>query len=262
MLRSMADEAPQQNSPQCRKRLILWIGLAVAALLIFIGGGLYFSLSQNPAVVKYRGLVRVYSSRREMRRFLKAAGPYAPLVFVALQALQVVAAPIPGEATGFLGGLLFGTTAGFLYSSLGLTIGSALAFGLGRRFGMPLVRCLVSERLYHRFDFLARTGGELATLVLFLIPGFPKDVLCFILGMSPMPFVVFLVITTFGRMPGTWWLSVQGAKVGSAHYHEFLVFLVIAAVVCVLAYNYRERIYLWMHRRHEVSPRQDPDSPA
>ncbi len=258
----MADEAALQQSPRSRKQLCLWIGIPAVALVLLTCGVLYFSFSQNPAIIKYRKLVLLYSSRREMRKFLRAAGPYAPFVFVALQALQVVAAPIPGEATGFLGGLLFGTTMGFLYSSLGLTIGSAIAFGLGRRFGVPLVRCLVSEAVYHRFDFLARTGGEIATLVLFLIPGFPKDVLCFILGMSPMPFVVFLVITTFGRMPGTWWLSVQGAKVGSAHYHEFLVFLIIAAVVCVLAYNYRERVYQWMHRRHSVSPRHDPDGPA
>jgi len=257
----MTDEAPRQNPPRSRKRLFLWIGFAAATLLLLAGGGLYVSLSQNPAIAKVRELARFYSSRREMRRFLKAAGPYAPVVFIALQALQVVVAPIPGEATGFLGGFLFGTTLGFIYSSIGLTIGSALAFGLGRRFGVPLVRRLVSEGVYHKFDFLARTGGEIATLVLFLIPGFPKDVLCFILGVSPMPFVVFLVITTFGRMPGTWWLSLQGAKVGSAHYHEFMLFLVIAAVACVLAYNYRERIFQWMHRQHAAPSRQDPNPP-
>lgn len=253
----MTDEAPQQHPPRSRKRLILWMGLVAATLLLLAGGGLYFSLSQNPAVAKYREMVRVYSSRREMRRFLKEAGPYAPVVFAALQALQVVVAPIPGEATGFLGGLLFGTSLGFLYSSIGLTIGSALAFGLGRRLGLPLVHRLVSEEVYHKFDFLARTGGEIATFILFLIPGFPKDFLCFMLGVSPMPFVVFLVITTFGRMPGTWFLSIQGAKIGEAHYWEFLTLLAIATVAVVFAYNYRERIYHWMHRRHGAAPRQD-----
>jgi uncharacterized membrane protein YdjX (TVP38/TMEM64 family) len=253
----MADEFPQQDPPRSRKRLLLWIGLVSAALALLAGGGLFLSLSQHPAIAKYRALVRASSSPKELRRLLKKTGPYAPIVFIALQALQVILAPIPGEATGFLGGLLFGTTLGFVYSSLGLTIGSALAFGLGRWLGLPLVRRFVPAEIYHKFDFLARTGGEIATLVLFLAPGFPKDILCFILGVSPMPFAIFLVITAFGRMPGTWLLSVQGAKVGSARYREFILFLVIAAVACVLTYNYRERIYQWMHRQHKPPSERD-----
>jgi len=250
----MTDGTPDQHSRHTRKRLLLWGGLTAAAILLLAGGGLYFSLSRNPAVVRYREMARFYSSRREMRRFLKRAGPYAPLVFVALQALQVIVAPVPGEATGFLGGYLFGTTLGFLYSTIGLTLGSSLAFGLGRRLGLPLVRRLVPEAIYHRFDFLARTGAEMVTFVLFLIPGFPKDILCFILGLSPMPFGMFLVITAFGRMPGTWLLSVQGAQVRSAHYLEFFLCLVIAAAAIVLGYNYREPLYRWMRRRQTDPP--------
>lgn len=262
----MADETPRQDPPGSRKQFILWTGFTTVALLFLAGGCLYFSLSQNPAIVKYRALARLYSSRKEeemrrflkeMRRFLKKTGPFAPLVFVTLQALQVVLAPIPGEATGLLGGLVFGTTLGFLYSSIGLTIGSAFAYGLGRWLGLPLVRRLVSGEVYHKFDFLARTGAEIVTFILFLIPGFPKDFLCFMLGLSPMPFAVFLVITAFGRMPGTWFLSIQGAKIGEAHYWEFLIFLAIATVTVVFAYNYRERIYRWMHRRHEAAPGRD-----
>lgn len=239
------------DGPRPRKRLLLWILLALAALLPLAGGGLYFTLSQNPAVVKYRELARFYSSRKEVGAFLKAYGPYAPLVFILLQALQVVLAPIPGEATGFLGGYLFGTSLGFAYSTLGLTLGSALAFALGRRLGLPLVKRLVSEQHYHKFDFLARTGGEMVTFMLFLIPGFPKDILCLLLGVSPIPFGVFLIITTIGRMPGTWLLSVQGAKVRSAHYLEFILFLILAAFAGIVAYNYRERITRWLSRRAE-----------
>jgi len=247
----MAETIPPPDPPQHRRPIWLWIGAAAAALAVAVGGILFFSFSQNPLVARYRQILCLYSNRRSMRRFLRQAGPYAPLVFIALQALQVVAAPIPGEATGFLGGLLFGTTLGFVYSSIGLTLGSAAAFGLGRQFGVPLIHRLVPDEIYRKFSFLARTGGELATLILFLIPGFPKDVLCFILGVSPMPFTVFLFVTTFGRMPGTWWLSLQGAKVGSAHYLEFLLFLMIAAIVCVLAYNYRKSLYRWLRRHHD-----------
>jgi uncharacterized membrane protein YdjX (TVP38/TMEM64 family) len=237
----------------------VWIWTAGGGLLL-IGALVYLAFSRNPLIVKYRELARLYSSRREVKRLLERAGPYAPLVFIILQALQVVLAPIPGEATGFLGGWVFGTGLGFLYSSIGLTLGSMLAFGLGRWLGLPLVRRLVSEQVYHRFDFLARTGGEMVTLLLFLIPGFPKDYLCFLLGVSPLPLGTFLVIATFGRMPGTWLLSIQGAKVGSARYTEFVIYLTIAAAAALLAYIYRDEIFRWMRRRHTAdatSDRQD-----
>lgn len=252
----MPDSPNAQEAPRPRNNTALWFWIGAAGLLL-VGAGLYFSLSSNPVIVKYRELARFYSNRKEVKLFLARFGPYAPFVFIILQALQVVMAPIPGEATGFLGGLLFGTGLGFIYSTIGLTLGSALAFGLGRWLGLPLVRRLVSEEVYHKFDFLARTGGELVTLILFLIPGFPKDFLCLLLGVSPLPFGTFLVITTFGRMPGTWLLSIQGAKVGSGYYVEFVIFLTIAAAAALLGYIYRETVFQWMRRRHGAETVED-----
>jgi uncharacterized membrane protein YdjX (TVP38/TMEM64 family) len=222
----------------------------VGSLCVVAGLFLYFSA--NPAVAKYRDLARFYSNRKEVKAFLNSFGPYAPIPFIVLQALQVVFAPVPGEATGFLGGYVFGTWLGFLYSTIGLTLGSAAAFGLGRWLGSHVVRRLISDAVYHKFDFVARTGGELVALVFFLIPGFPKDYLCLLLGVSPMPFGIFLIITTFGRMPGTWLLSIQGAKVRGAHYLEFVIFLALAAAAVLIAYNYREAILRWLHYHHET----------
>jgi uncharacterized membrane protein YdjX (TVP38/TMEM64 family) len=239
----MKEVVPSQNSAR------LWIGMAMAGLAV-VGAGLYVSLSQDPVIVQYWELARFYSNPKAVRAFLGRFDAYAPVVFILMQASQVVMAPIPGEATGFLGGYVFGTGLGFLYSTIGLTVGSALAFGLSRWLGLPLVRRLIPERVYHKFDFLAHTSGELVTFVLFLIPGFPKDALCFLLGMSRLRFGTFLVITAFGRMPGTWLLSVQGAKVGSAHYLEFVIYLTVAAVAAVAAYIFRDMLFQWMHRRH------------
>ena len=252
----MGEKNQQVERRRSGRRIALWACLgAVGSLLI--AAALYFYYSSDPVVAKYRELVRFYSDRKEVKAFLASFGPYAPIPFIVLQALQVVFAPIPGEATGFLGGYVFGTWLGFLYSSIGLTLGSAAAFGLGRWLGSHVVRRLVSDAVYHKFDFVARTGGELVTLLFFLIPGFPKDYLCFLLGVSPIPFGTFLIISTFGRLPGTWLLSIQGAKVRGAHYREFLIFLAVAAAAAFLAYNYREAILRWLHRRHGVGIEQD-----
>jgi uncharacterized membrane protein YdjX (TVP38/TMEM64 family) len=232
------------------RRWLPWLWLGAAALGL-AGVGVYFLCTSRRVLHYYDDLSRFFSSKREVKAFLQRFGAWAPIAFILLQALQVILSPIPGEATGFLGGFLFGTGLGFLYSTIGLSLGSAAAFWLGRRLGLPLVRRLVSETTYHRFDGLARTGGEVLTLVLFLIPGFPKDILCFLLGVSPQPFGVFLLMTTFGRLPGTWLLSIQGARVRDARYVEFVILLTVAAGAAFLAYQYRDQIWAWMHRQQK-----------
>ncbi len=256
----MAEASRQRDAGRSGKRILLWSGLGAAALLL-VGGTFYLCLSHNPLIVRYRELAQFYSSKRQVAAFISRFGSYGPLAFIVVQALQVVLAPIPGEATGILGGYLFGTGLGFLYSTAGLTLGSILAFGLGRWLGLPVIRRVVSEKVYHKFDFVSRTGGELVTLVCFLIPGFPKDYLCLLLGVSPMQFGMFLVISLFGRMPGTWLLSIQGAKVRSAQYMAFVIYLLVAAAAAVLAYIYREDVMRWMRRRHIGQARGRPARP-
>jgi uncharacterized membrane protein YdjX (TVP38/TMEM64 family) len=90
------------------------------------------------AYLGFRDLVRFFSSRTRVSVFVSSFGPFAPLVFMGIQFLQVLFAPIPGELTGFIGGFLFGTGAGFIYSTIGLTLGSWVAFLIARRLGFSL----------------------------------------------------------------------------------------------------------------------------
>ena len=140
-------------------------------------------------------------------------GVWAPLVFIGIQALQVIVAPIPGEVTGFFGGFVFGQWVGLAYSMVGLSLGSFLAFAVGRWLGTAFVQRLVSPAVWHRLGFVVEAEGAIVCFILYLIPGFPKDVLCYLFGLSPMPFWVFALTSTTGRLPGTWVLSAQGAAV-------------------------------------------------
>ena len=129
--------------------------------------------------------------KEKVRAYLQAAGPAAPLTFILTQILQVVFAPIPGEATGFIGGFLFGVPLGMLYSTIGLTVGSLMAFLLGRWLEHKFVARVVSKETIDKFDFLMERQGTLIAFFLFVVPGFPKDYLCFILGLSTMSWKLF-----------------------------------------------------------------------
>jgi len=103
-------------------KILLLLGLLASGLFAFFHYDLYVDF-----VHKERAIA-----------FIKSFHPYDQLVFISFQILQVVAAPIPGELTGIIGGYLYGPLLGTFYSTIGLTVGSLLAFALARMFGLPL----------------------------------------------------------------------------------------------------------------------------
>ena len=96
-----------------------------------------------------------------MHAMLDRWGVLAPVVFIAIQSLQVMIAPIPGEVTGLLGGFVFGQWLGFVYSTVGLTIGSLGAFWVGRRLGAAFVQGLVAPQVWERMGFLVEPKGAI-----------------------------------------------------------------------------------------------------
>ncbi len=188
------------------------------------------------------------TDKDQVKAAIKAAGPLAPFLFIALQSFQVILAPIPGEATGFIGGYLFGVPLGLLYSTIGLTLGSLAAFLLGHWLGKRYVTRVVSPETLQRFDFLMERQGALVAFILFLIPGFPKDYLSLILGLSPMDLRVFLVVCTIGRLPGTLMLTLQGAQVYQGNYWNSIILVGACLVLAGLAYYFRETLYVWIRR--------------
>src|SRR5262245_66009106 len=101
------------------------IGLGLGALLLACGAWLV--LTDAPS---YHFVVRLFADRHYLKRFLREWGALAPMLFIALQALQVVISPIPGDATGFLGGYVFGEWSGVFFYSIGLSMGTIVAFVL------------------------------------------------------------------------------------------------------------------------------------
>jgi uncharacterized membrane protein YdjX (TVP38/TMEM64 family) len=229
----------------------LWGVLAGVLLAAILGVSVWVGVADSPAV---RFLLRLYTDPEFLRTELEAWGVWAPVVFIAIQALQVVVAPIPGEVTGFLGGFVFGEWRGLSYSMLGLTAGSLFAFVVGRWLGAAVVQRFVSSEIWHRLGFIVEAEGAILCFILYLIPGFPKDMLCYLFGLSPMPFSVFAVASTLGRVPGTWVLSAQGAKAATGHYVELALIAGLVAAVALPLYASRHRILARFRQRAAPPP--------
>jgi uncharacterized membrane protein YdjX (TVP38/TMEM64 family) len=207
--------------------LILLSSMVTIIIIIFY---LYHEGLWQEMLVYYK----YFFEPARLRKFITSFGPYAPPIFVFLQCVQVFLAPIPGDVTGFVGGLLFGKAMGTVLSTLGLLAGSLFAFSLSRIFGMTLVERAVKKKYVDRFDHFIMHKGFHLTFILFLVPGFPKDSLCYLLGISHMRYRDFIIMNLFGRLPGTLLLTWQGDAVRNGKYQEFLV-LLFATIVLMLA---------------------------
>jgi len=238
----MTDSETKSPRHVIKKYLPAGIVLCAAALTV---GMVY----RNEIWQSLGQLYAVISDRERMQTFISSFGVGAPVIFIALQVLQVIFAPVPGEATGFIGGYLFGTAPGFLYSSIGLTTGSILNFAIGRILGKKLVRRMISAPRLEKMDHFTRHQGVIILFILFVFPGFPKDYLCLFLGLSAMPFSVFVLITVLGRMPGTLMLSLQGASLYEKQYTLLAALMILCLVLVALAYRYRESLYRWVEKR-------------
>jgi uncharacterized membrane protein YdjX (TVP38/TMEM64 family) len=228
-----------------RHRVVI-VAAGVAAIVAFCA----WLVWSDSAV--YRWLFRLYTDHDYMHELLRRWGVLAPLVFIAIQALQVVIAPIPGDVTGVLGGFAFGQWFGFIYSTIGLTIGTLFAFWLGRWLGAPFVKRVTGPEVWQHLDFVVEAEGAILCFIIFLVPGLPKDTLCYLFGVSPIPFWVFAVVSTLGRMPGTWVLSAGGAKAAAAQYTELLLLIAVVTALIIPLYHYRSRVLVWLRRRAEL----------
>jgi len=235
--------------------VLILAGIVVVALYAF-----------QPDNIFGKALHYLQNSRQhgeQIRAAILAKGVFAPLIFITLQVLQVVVAPIPGEASGVLGGYLFGALPSFVYSTIGLTIGSWLAFMVGRLLSDLVRRRLEHTAIYKRFNHLVSKGDFAIPFVLFLLPGFPKDSLAYLLGMSHMPLPVFLFITFVGRMPGTLLLSFQGAEIYQGDYLKFALLLAISALIAIPYAFYHKRILAWLtHYSRRTFPENGANNPG
>jgi uncharacterized membrane protein YdjX (TVP38/TMEM64 family) len=240
------------NSPRRQLVIRAIVFLALVGLLFYFSRQIPQPFSAlSSSIEELDDFQDIYSSTDKLSQFLRSLGPYSPAVFVLLQVLQVVAAPFPGELTGVAGGYVYGNKLGFVLSTIGLTLGSWVAFELASILGRPFVERFVNQDVLHKFDFLTTNAGATLCFVMFLFPGFPKDYLCYLLGLSRMKLRSFLIVSIIGRLPGTYLLTMQGASIRKQEYYTAIVFAVLSAAILLVAYLYRGQIFQWIKRRHE-----------
>ncbi len=174
------------------------------------------------------------SKKDTFKAFFEGFGSEKYLGFIGIQVLQVLLAPIPGQVMGLLGGFLFGFWQGLILTMLGLSIGSFLAMLVGRFAGTTIVRRFIPTAIVVEFDTLINRGGVFNFFMIFLLPAFPDDAICFVAGLTQIKLSRLLLASFFGRLPGMAVLAFVGSQAEQAGQQANILFLasmIIAFVV-------------------------------
>jgi uncharacterized membrane protein YdjX (TVP38/TMEM64 family) len=188
--------------------------------------------------------MNIFTSVEGFKALVLQTGPWGPVVFVALQILQVFIFVLPGEIAQIAGGYLFGLVEGTLLSLVGISLGSLLNFTLAQVLGKPFVNRLFGKEKLGKFEaILTSSRMETAFFLLFLIPGIPKDILCYVAGLSTMKFPGFLGVSMLGRLPGIVGSTAIGQAAGQGNRTAVIVISLVAALLFILGMRFHERIH-------------------
>lgn len=210
------------NEKQKKHRLILLVLAAVAAITA-------------GAWVLTKPILALANDPAAARSWIEGLGIWGPLAYLALIVLQIVVAVIPGEPFEILGGYAFGTLWGTVLYLIASAAGGMLVFLFVRRWGLRFARIFFSEKKLASLRFLHRSARrDLLFLLLFLIPGTPKDILCYVAGLTDMKWQRWLLICSVGRLPSVITSTVGGDAIGGRDYRFALIVFAVTAVISLI----------------------------
>lgn len=219
--------------------------------IVGLGLGLFLVLFVLVAWYAGRPLVAFASEPERFQQWVDSQGLLAPVLFVGMVILQVVVAVIPGEPLEIAAGYAFGALEGTILCVLGTLIGGVLVFLLVRRFGAQAVEVFFDLEKFRSLRFFQdRRRLTFWVFLVFFLPGTPKDVLCYFVGLTDMRLRTWILVSAVARIPSIITSTVGGSALGMGEYaFAAIAFLAALAIsgLGLLAY----RAICRFHERRE-----------
>ena len=220
----MLKQASNEVAALKRKRILALIAAVIVFCLV--------TFLTSFLIVRFS---KIAKSGEEFRDFIDSYGAYGSLIAIAVQAVQVLIALIPGEFVEIGMGYAYGWFEATLFSLVGVAIGSSVIFLFVKKFGIRFVEIFVSTDKINQLKFI-RDEQKLnrLTFILFFIPGTPKDLITYFIGLTRMTLKDFLGITLFARIPSVVSSTVGGNFIGDGRYIEAVILFIITGAVSLI----------------------------
>ena len=200
-------------------------------------------------------LVRQFREAPEsFRDYVKEHGLLGQATMIGIVMLQVVVAIIPGEPFEVGAGFVFGWFEGAVLCLAGMAAASALIYLAVKKWGSALVELFFPRRKIREYAFLKNKKKlDVLVFILFLIPGTPKDLLVYLIGLTPMKLGTFLVLSTLARIPSVVSSTVTGSLLHNDH--------MLAAAVTYGITLAISAVLIWQYRRMPIQEQEAGDKP-
>ena len=209
--------------------------LGFLSFLIFIGFMLFVTFTIGKPMIKF------VEDPQLFRQWVDTYGIWGRIIFIGMVTFQVIVALIPGEPLEFGAGYAFGAFEGTILATAGILLGSVIVFYLVKKFGMALVGIFFSDEQITKIKFLKKSRKRDAILfLLFLLPGTPKDILTYFLGLTDIKLSTLIFLSVVGRFPSVVSSTISGGALGRESYILAIVVFVatlILSAVGLLIYN-------------------------
>lgn len=183
---------------------------------------------------------------QHLRDYITGFGNYGFLVYILIQAIQVIIVIIPGDLVMIGAGFIYGIPIGFGLSYLGLMLGSIIVFYISRVFGYEIISKLISIKKIDTIrEVLNSTKGTVGLFIICCIPFIPKDLLMYVAGLTPINASRLFLVYGLSRIPTTLiWVSV-GANAFEKNYLglgiTLGILIIMLVIVFLLGKNYHKR---------------------
>ena len=218
-VRESIDEVPEIDVRRRALRRRVLIGLVTAASITALLCWEYLP-----------GLLAWLADARAVRAFVSDHAFVSRLAMLGINIVQVLLAFLPGEPVELASGYAFGFWEGTALCLVASGLATSMIYWATRRWGWKLVGLFFDRSLFDRFSWLKSAKRlELIMLIVFLIPGTPKDFLTYFAGLTNMRFLSVVLIATFGRIPSIVTSTIAASAVGSGNWPLVACTLVASA---------------------------------
>ena len=208
--------------------------LTIIVLILFLGITIYlFPVMKELSTVE---------GQIEFKNRVDSSGIIGLLSLFGLQVAQIFLIIVPGEPLEILAGMCYGGLWGTVFIMLSACITSTVIFLLVRKFGKKFVYEFCDEKRVSKIEqskiFQNPKKIELILLILFFVPGTPKDLLVYVSGLLPIKTSRFIIISTFARFPSVISSTLAGASLAVGNWKMsvilYAVIFIIATIVILI----------------------------
>lgn len=157
------------------------------------------------------------------------------LMLMGLELLQIILVVLPAEPLEVLAGMCYGTWGGTLFITFAAFISTVMIYFLIAKLGKKVLENFMSKKKIDKIEnskFLKNTSRlEIIMILLFFIPGTPKDLLVYIGALLPIKPIRFIMISTFARFPSIISSTMVGDNITNG---EWTISLIIYGVTFLI----------------------------